>query len=153
MWYTPSVIIKLWVKVILLISPSLVLPPEWNLEAFKFWLVCVLLCQKNYNLGHNFWTIWFSDFMVGMHTLILKVEYLKKLLVWTLLLLVASVFLVRMVSPFNGELSFVMAAVLWSDRLVNKKLRKFNHRRKTFKVSFWTNKWYLHRFIFRNFLL
>ena len=24
----------------------------------------------------------------------------------------------------------------WSDRLVNKKLRKFNHRRKTFKVSF-----------------
>ena len=44
--------------------------------------------------------------------------------------------LVRLVSPFNGELSFVMAAVLWSDRLVNEKLRKFNHRRKTFKVSF-----------------
>ena len=34
--------------------------------------------------------------------------------------------------PFNGELSFMMAAFLWSDRFVNKKLRKFNHQRKTF---------------------
>ena len=39
---------------------------------------------------------------------------------------------VRLVSPFNGELSFIMAAVLWSDRFVNKKLRKFEHRMKTF---------------------
>ena len=44
----------------------------------------------------------------------------------------ASEYLVRLVSPFNDELSFIMAAVLWSDRFVNKKLRKFKHRRKTF---------------------
>ena len=38
---------------------------------------------------------------------------------------------VQLVSPFNSELSFIMAAVLWSDRFVNKKLRKFKHRRRT----------------------
>ena len=32
--------------------------------------------------------------------------------------------IVRLVSPFNGELSFIMATVLWSDRFVNKKLQR-----------------------------
>ena len=40
----------------------------------------------------------------------------------------------------NGELSIIMAAVLWSDRFVNKKLRKFKHLRKTSEVNFSTNK-------------
>ena len=48
--------------------------------------------------------------------------------------------LVRLVSPLNGELSFIMAAILWSDRFINEKLQKFKHRRKTFSVSFVTNK-------------
>ena len=30
------------------------------------------------------------------------------------------ILLVRLVSPFNGELSFIMAAILWSDRFVKK---------------------------------
>ena len=39
--------------------------------------------------------------------------------------------LVRLVSPFNGELSFIMDAVLWSDRFVNKTLRNVKHRTST----------------------
>ena len=49
--------------------------------------------------------------------------------------------LVILVSPFNSELSFITkVAVLWSDRFVNKMLRKIKYGRETFWASLICNK-------------
>ena len=52
--------------------------PEWNSGAYSFCpvcdsvsdcdSVCLWLCGKNFNLGHNFWTVKDRDSIFGIHT-------------------------------------------------------------------------------------
>ena len=75
--------------------------PEWNFWGILF-LSCLSVCQsvclsvcgsvtlwqKNFNLGHNFWTVRDKDFIFGIHTQLMKsfqmIPRSMKLLPWLL---------------------------------------------------------------------
>ena len=57
---------------------SFIMPLEYNSRASSFCPVCLWLNnvtlwqKKNFNLGHNFWTVRDKDFVFDMHTLQMK---------------------------------------------------------------------------------
>ena len=50
------------------------MPPEGNSGASTFCpsVILSVTVAKNFNRGHNFWTVRETDFIYGMHTQIMK---------------------------------------------------------------------------------